>query len=106
MGSVTGSQTVFGLAQESTWATPVTVSRFYEILSESLEKSRATIHSQGIRPTAAGSRSVQDGRRRRVSTEAAAGNVKVECLTRGLGVLLKHIFGTTTPASTNPATGV
>src|SRR3954452_19704111 len=106
MGSVTGSQTVFGLAEEPSWGTTTTPSRFLEILSEGLEKSRQTIQSQGIRPTAAGSRPVLDGRRRRVSTEAAAGNVKIEFLTRGMGILLKHLLGTTTPAHTTPATGV
>lgn len=91
-GPAVGLETVFGCAVESSYGTPVTVDRFYEILGgESLKRQNRTLVSQGMR---GGARNLRRGSRRVVSGRDAAGNVPMEVATTGFGRLFQQLLGT------------
>ena len=78
----------FGLAEESTWGTPVTVTRFFEFNSETLER----------RNVIAGSNGIKSGRRyggsgRRIARHDAGGSITLEVPTTNFGVWFKHLLG-------------
>lgn len=95
--SAVGLQTIFGTAEETTYGTPVTVDRFFEILSETLERNQKTLVSNGLR---GGTRNLRRGSRRKVSGRDGSGTVNMEVPTVGFGRWLKHIVGDT-PTITN-----
>ncbi len=97
MAVAVGQQTVVGFAAESTWGTPVTVTRFLDILSESLELSPETIQSEGLR---GGTRNARTGSRRSRSTRSAGGDIEMEVPTRGFGLLLKMLLGSSVTSAT------
>jgi hypothetical protein len=99
VGLATGQQTIFGVAEEITYATPVAPDRFYDILSETLALTQNTIQSNALR---GGTRNARLSGRRQISTRTAAGQVKLEVVTNGFGRLLKHILGST-PTSAQQA---
>src|ERR1051325_1808318 len=95
----------FGLAAESVWGTPVTVTRFYEIVSEKIELKAERTESKGLR----------SGQRVMRSDDWVAGERKVsgpiefELSTRNAALLFQHAFGTiqnlgtTTPGTVIPS---
>lgn len=88
IGAGIGSQ--LGIATESTYNTPVTVSRFYEFNSESLNFNKMTSVAMGLRAGGQLPRS----QRRVVTTSDATGDISLDLPTSGLGLLLAHAMGT------------
>jgi hypothetical protein len=79
----------FGVAKETTWATPVTVSRFFEFTSEGVKPVVGRVESKGIR---AGARAFRNDRSQPVA-KGASGSVEFEVPTKGFGFWLEHMFG-------------
>jgi len=99
IGSGIGSQ--LGIAAETTFNTPVTVSRFYEFTNESLNYSKKTAVGMGLRAGGQLPRS----QRRVVTTTEVKGEVNLDLPTRGLGLLLSLATGSA-PSPTTVASGV
>jgi phage baseplate assembly protein gpV len=99
IGSGIGSQ--LGIATETTFNTPVTVSRFYEFTSENLNYNKKTAVGMGLRAGGLLPRS----QRRVVTTSDVTGDISLDLPTRGLGLLLSQSTGTV-PSPTTVSTGV
>jgi len=80
-----------GLAKESQYGTPVTVTRFYEADS-SLTETVTTAQGVGSRP---GTR-VARATRRAVVKRESAGDITLDAATVGMGLLLNAFFGAVT----------
>lgn len=96
-----GLKTQFGYVAESTYGTPVTVTRFAEILSESLERRNQTINSNGLRNA---TRNLRRGSRRVLSANDGGGDVNFEVATTGFGLLFNHMLGGTSTIAQQAAT--
>lgn len=86
-----------GFADESTFNTPVTVSRFFEYESEGIEETYGRTEGDPLR---VGSSVIRSDR----STpyfSGAAGPIQMAVLTKGFGYFLKHMLGGT--ATSGPA---
>ena len=79
-----------GTADESTYATLVQATNFWEFLSEGISGSYERIESEGLR---AGNKVLRTDRWA-VNPKGAAGDLKLELLDVGFTPFLKHIFGT------------
>ena len=99
IGSGIGSQ--LGIAAETTFNTPVTVSRFYEFTSENLNYNKKVAVGMGLRAGGQLPRS----QRRVVTTTDATGDIVLDLPTRGLGLLLAQAMGTS-PSAVTTTTGV
>jgi len=99
IGSGIGSQ--LGIATETTFNTPVTVSRFYEFTSENLNYNKKTAVGMGLRAGGLLPRS----QRRVVTTSDVTGDISLDLPTRGLGLLLSQSTGSV-PSPTTVSTGV
>lgn len=99
IGSGIGSQ--LGIAAETTFNTPVTVSRFYEFTSEALNFNKNVNVGMGLRAGGVLPRS----QRRVVTTTDASGEIVLDLPSRGLGLLLAQAMGTS-PSPTTVTTGV
>lgn len=98
-GSGLGAQ--IGVKAETTYGTPVTVDRFYEFVSESLERQNNVIQSAGLR---AGSRNMRRGSRRVLATRQGGGDVVMEVATTGFGLWFNHMLGGTPSIAQQEAT--
>ncbi len=78
-----------GIAEESTYGTPVTVSRFYEFVSESLALHVERIESKAIRSGKLVGRSDRWAPGRRT----VDGDIEMELANKSMGLWLKHMFG-------------
>lgn len=78
-----------GLAIESTYGTGVTVTRFLEFLTESLDYNKNVVQGKGLRVS---SRVARSGRRV-VTTSDAGGDVTMECLSKGMGLVWELCMG-------------
>ena len=78
-----------GTAVESTYGTPVTVTRWYEFVDESFDYEKTVKQGAGIR---VGSKVARSGRRVVTQTQAK-GDLSVELTSKGLGTLLQTCFG-------------
>ncbi|MFQ6170367.1 phage tail tube protein [Oryzobacter sp. R7] len=78
-----------GAAVESTYATPVTVTRWFEFLEESLDFSKNIVQGKGLRVSSRVARSA----RRVVTTADAGGDLSMECLSKGMGILWQACLG-------------
>lgn len=90
-----------GVAEESTYGTPVTPTRFYEFTSESLKHDIERIESAGLRK---GTR-YQRSDRWKAGKKAPGGDVTFELVNKSMGLLFKHAIGSavvTTPGGTTP----
>lgn len=87
LGSGIGSQ--LGIATETTFNTPVTVTRFYEFTNESLNFNKNTAVGLGLRAGGQLPRS----QRRVVTTSDVTGDINLDLPTNGLGLLLAHAMG-------------
>ena len=79
-----------GLSKESTYGTAVTVARFLEFIDESLDYSKNVVQGEGLR---VGSR-VARSARRVVTTSDAGGDLSMECLSKGMGLVWEQCMGT------------
>lgn len=86
-----------GVVDESTYGTPVTVTRFFEFTSESIVAETGRVESAGIR---AGTRALRSDRRVPFIS-GASGSVEFDVLSKGFGWWLKHMLGSV--ATTGPA---
>jgi hypothetical protein len=93
--SAIGMQTVFGTAVETAYGTPVTPNRWYEIVSETLERQQNVLQSSGLRAGAANSRNLRLGTRRALTHRWAQGDVVMEVATRGMGRWFAQMLGGT-----------
>lgn len=78
-----------GIAKESTYGTAVTVTRWFEFLTESLDYAKNVVQGQGLR---VGSTVPRSGRRV-VPTSDGGGDVKLELTSKGLGLLWEQCMG-------------
>lgn len=88
-----------GTVDEVTYGTPVTVTKFHEIVDENIQGQYARIESSSLR---AASR-VQRSDRWALNPKGASGPVQLEVMSKGFGFWLKHMMGsvvTTGPTET------
>lgn len=81
-----------GVAEETTYGTPVAPSRFFEMMSESITGTYERIDSEAYR---AGQRVLHQDRFA-ANPKGAGGDVKLEALDSGFGLLLTHALGAVT----------
>lgn len=99
IGSGLGAQLAVSAA-ESTYGAATTVSRFIEFTDESLQFNKKRVEGLGLR--AGGS--VARAQRAVVTTSDATGDINFDIPTRGFGLLLSHMTGSTpTPSSVGGA---
>lgn len=90
-GPATGEFTVFGISEETVYGTPVTVSRFLEILpGETLEAEILRHQSSALR---GGTRNGLKSSREIITGRQAKGDVKFEVSGTKFGLLFKHLLG-------------
>ena len=87
---MTTLNTQLGIVDESTYGTPVTVTRFYEYDSESIQLQMGRTESAALR---SGTRVMRSDRFEPYRI-GAAGRVQLAVPTKGFGLFLKHMFGT------------
>lgn len=87
-----------GMVNEVTYGTPVTVTRFFEVVSDSLKPDYGRIESKGIR---AGT-GVQRSGTWQPYVLGGGGDITIEVPTKGWGYWLQHILGGV--ATTGPVT--
>lgn len=78
-----------GVKPETTYGVPVTVDRFLEFTSESLDFDREYYQGKGMRP---GARAARSGRRV-LTRDGGKGDIELEVPSKGLGTFLQAIFG-------------
>ncbi|MEV3946974.1 phage tail tube protein [Streptomyces halstedii] len=88
IGSGLGAQV--GIAPEATYGTYVAPTKFIEFTKESLALQKTTAQSAGI----AAGRLVALSSRRVVTQRQASGSLEMEVTTKGMGVLLQTLMGT------------
>lgn len=96
MAIPTGIAGQVGVKTETTHGTAVTVDRFYEFNSESIEGDIGRLESQGIR---AGNRILRSDRWA-VGAKTVGGDLEMELHSKSMGLWLQHMFGSiaiTTP---------
>lgn len=89
-----------GIAQETTWGTAVAATRFVEINSETVMLRRVIVQGQGLR---AGARFLEASRRSVVKQDAG-GDVNLDLPSKGLGVFLQNMIGSTPTTTQQGAT--
>lgn len=89
MAIPSGLSAQLGVAEETVYGTPVTVTRFYEFTEESMDCQRDRIESAGLR---SGTR-VQRSDRWVPGKKAVKGDVTMELGDRSFGLWLKHCLG-------------
>ena len=97
MAAAIGSNTCLGTGVETIYGTPVALTRWYEFLSETLDRRHEVITSNGIR--CGGSRNLRRGSRRVISTRDGGGDITFEVATTGFGRIFAQLLGGT-PAIT------
>lgn len=86
IGSGLGAQ--IGVAEESTYGTPVTVTRFLEFNNESVKTELAQVTSMGL-----GRGRFQRAGRQKTVIKGASGSIEFDLMTKGFGMVLKHCLG-------------
>lgn len=89
MAIPSGLSAQIGFAEESTYGTPVTVTRFYEFREESLKLDVQRIESSALRANARVLRSD----RWAAGRKSVEGDVTFELANKSFGLLAKHAFG-------------
>ncbi len=96
MGTAVGRQIVIATGVETTWNTPVTVNRFYEVLAgESLERKQEQIQSNAMIGGGGASRHARRGSRRVTTTREGVGSIPFEVATVGFGRQFNQLMGGT-----------
>lgn len=85
----TGLNAQLGFAEETVWGTYVAPSRFMEFVTESMSQDIERLESAGLR---AGVRVLPSSRWAQ-GQKTVAGDITLEMLTTGLGLLFEHAFG-------------
>lgn len=88
-----------GVAEETAWGTPATPDRFLEFNSEGIQASYGRVESNGLRV----GRLYRSEERFTTFVEGASGDLELEVVSKGMGLLFKHMLGavaTTGSAST------
>ena len=85
----------FGVAAEATVGTPATVTRFFEFNKESIQGVRSGIQGAGIH---AGGQYNRLSRYKR-TTQTVGGGLDLDVPEKGLGLLLKHMLGSSAAAT-------
>lgn len=91
MAIASGIGSQLGIAAEATYGTYVAPTRFLEPSKASAQKVKNTIQSTGL----AAGRLMNLGARRVVTTKAGKGQVSVDVLDRGFGMLFQSLMGST-----------
>src|SRR6266404_6209230 len=97
MPAAGGLSAQFGMVDESTYNVAVTVSRFLEFNSETLEQTIDRVSSTGLRVGRKTPRTSQFVAGRK----SVQGDVDIDFQQQGMGLLLKHMLGTVTSAQPN-----
>lgn len=84
-----GLSATLGIATETTVGTPVTVTRFLEFDSETMQMKKHTFQGAGLR----GGGLVKRAQRRVVVAREAGGDIMLDAPTQGLGLVLQHMLG-------------
>lgn len=90
----------YGCVAESTYGTSVAPNHFFRVTKAQQKRVNTTALGGGI---AAGQAAIEQGQRVLVST-GATGDVEMSFATNGMGLLLDHLFGTTTTPVQQAAT--
>ena len=90
-----------GIVAETTYGTPVTVSKFLEVSKVDLKKVKNTAQGGGLKAGAL----AQPVNRRVVTTTAAAGGLEGEVVNKNMGLLLQALMGTTVTPTQVGTTG-
>lgn len=96
MATGSGLDAQIGFVAESAWGTPVTVTRFIEFNSESLEMTPTFLEPTGLR---VGTKYKRVSRIRQ-SRKTVSGDVEFDLATKGMGLLLKHALASTVTTPT------
>lgn len=86
--------TQLGVKAESTWGTAVTVDRFFEYNSESIEPETGRVESTGMRSAG---RTLRSDRSVPYVT-GVAGSIELDVLSKSFGLLFKHMLGANSTA--------
>jgi hypothetical protein len=100
MATGTGLDAQIGFAAESTVGTPVTVTRFLEFNSESLAWTPTFVEPTGLRV----GRKFKRAARLVQSRKTVEGGIELEWATKGMGLLVAHMLGSTGTATQIAAT--
>lgn len=95
-----GLSAQLGFAQETTYGTPVTVTRFVPLVSESLAREIERLESAGI---IAGARLVRS-QQWSAGNQNVGGDLGLELYDRSIGLLFKHMFGAVSSTGAGPYT--
>lgn len=83
-------QMQFGVAEEVTYGTPVTVNRFFEFLpGETLDRQQTVLNSQALRK----GRTYGDGSKRVITKRSGGGSIGFEVGSNQFGLFFKHMLG-------------
>jgi len=96
MATGTGLDAQLGFASESTWGTPVTVTRFLEFNSEATQFNPSFLEPTGLRPGVYFKRA----NRVQVAKSDVTGDIEVEHATKGMGLLWHHALASATTTTT------
>lgn len=99
MATGSGLDAQFGFAPETTWGTPVTVTKFLEINSSEIEMEPEWVEGAGVRPGVKYKRTT----RVRQSRKSVGGEVELEVVTKGMGHIWKHMLGSAVATPTQIA---
>ena len=97
---MSGILSTLGVAAESTYGTYVAPTRWLEFTSESLEKRKTILQGLGLR----GGGLFPRASRRVVPLNDAGGSVEMDFATRGMGLVLSHMLGSTPTITQQGAT--
>ncbi|GGM64084.1 hypothetical protein GCM10012275_38260 [Longimycelium tulufanense] len=103
MAIPSGLDAQLGIAEETTYGTPVTVTRFYEIRNESLKLGIERMESPALRP----GRRILPSARWAASRKTVTGDITMDLLNKSMGLWFKHALGTVAtsqPDATNSPT--
>lgn len=96
-----GSLAQFGIAKETTYGTPVAVSKFYEIDKEGVTGKYDRVQADGLSASR-----FDRADRFVVAPKGAEGDIELEVLSRGFGDWLSFMFGSVTTAAAEDETTV
>lgn len=88
---MSGVLSQLGVIKEVTWNTPLTVTKFFEMVSESIVETNGRIDSSSLRD----SQRVQRSDRWAPNFKGAAGTIELEVMSKGFGFWLEHMMGGT-----------
>lgn len=89
MALPSGLAAQIGWAQETTWGTPVTVTTFAPLVSESIGYEVARLESSGIIT----GRTITDTDQVKAGNVTVSGDIQLEAFEQSIGTLLKHALG-------------